>query len=408
MARLNFRLAAVFLLGIASGLPLALTGATLQAWMVDEGVDLKTIGIFSLVGIPYTYKFLWAPSFDRLAPRILDRRRGWIVWNQLALIISIEAMGFFHPRDAAPEVAVLAFLVAFFSASQDVVVDAFRVEILPPEQLGLGASFAVTGYRIGMILSGGLALGLAGSGWSWSSIYALMASILIPILLFTIVFAPSPQALRPPRGLRETVVEPFLDFFRRSHALEVLLFIILYKIGDVFGSSLMTAFMMGMGYTKIEIAAVAKGFGIFATIVGGLLGGAALLRISLGSALVIFGVLQALSTASFMFLIDRETSQVLLTSVIAFENITSGMGTAAFAAFLARLCNKRFTAFQYALLSSLMSIPRVFVSAPSGWFAQAMGWWTYYSFATLLALPGLFLLLRYKFWAKSIFPQEPN
>jgi PAT family beta-lactamase induction signal transducer AmpG len=400
------RLLAVFLLGIASGLPLALTGATLQAWMVDENVDLKTIGIFSLVGMPYTYKFFWASAFDRVSPGVLDRRRGWILWNQLALIIAIVALGFQHPSEGPYIVAALAVLIAFLSSSQDIVIDAYRVEILPPEQLGLGASLGVTGYRLGMLLSGGIALGLAGSGWSWQSVYILMASILLPALLVTVFWAPSPVAVRPPRNFRETIVDPFIDFFKRTYAVEVLIFIILYKIGDVFGTSLMTAFMMKMSYTKLEIAAVAKGFGILATIGGGLMGGAMMLRLTLGRALLIFGIFQALSTMSFMLLIDREPSQVLLTFVIAFENITGGMGNAAFAALLARLCNKRFTAFQYALLSSLFSIPRVFVSAPSGWIAEQMGWWGYYSLATAMAIPGLLMLMRFKRWEPTIFPQQ--
>lgn len=335
----------------------------------------------------------------------MDRRRGWILWNQLALIIAIIALGFQHPSEAPYLVAALAVVIAFLSSSQDIVIDAYRVEVLPPEKLGLGASLGVTGYRLGMLISGGVALGLAGSGWSWQQVYMLMASILIPALLVTVFWAPSPATFRPPRNFKETVVDPFIDFFKRSYAIEVLFFIILYKIGDVFGTSLMTAFMMKMGYTKIEIAAVAKGFGVLATIGGGLMGGAMMLRLTLGRALLIFGVFQALSTLSFMLLIDREPAQLLLTFVIAFENITGGMGNAAFAALLARLCNKRFTAFQYALLSSLMSIPRVFVSAPSGWIAEQVGWWSYFSLATAMAIPGLLLLSRFRKWEPTVFPQ---
>ena len=401
-----------FFLGISSGMPLLVTGSTLQAWMTDEKVNLAVIGMFSLVGLPYTVKFLWSPFLDRYIPPFLGRRRGWMLICQILLMLAIGSFYLVRPAESPWIVAILAVIVSFFSASQDIVIDAYRRELLRDEELGLGASFASNGYRIGMLISGAFALFLA-DRIPWNYVYLLLAASLF-IGIITSFLGPNPDGqIIPPKSLREAVIEPFADYFRRRGAFEILAFILLYKVGDVMAANMTTPFILKIGFSKTDLAVVAKTFGIIAIIGGGLAGGILLLRIGLLRALWIFGILQAGSTLAFSALASVGHNYYVLVATVAFENFTSGMGASAFIAFMASLCNRKFTATQYALLSSLMGIPRVIVASPTGYLAEWFGWVHFFIFCTLSAIPGLIFLFRYKTWQegssshmKATFTQE--
>ena len=385
------RMLVAALMGFASGLPLLLTGSVLQAWMKEEGVDLGTIGLFALVGLPYTLKFLWAPLLDRYTPALLGRRRGWLLIAQGGLIAALLLLADSDPAASPLGVAIAALLVTFFSASQDIVIDAYRREALADDEQGLGASLYVNGYRVGMLLASGGGLILA-DFLPFSQVYQLMAAFMLAGVLTT-GFAPEPPVAEgSPRSLAEAVVQPFVEYFRRRDALAILLFILLYKIGDTMASHMTTPFYLDLGFSKTEIGAVVKLFGFWATILGGLAGGVLILRLGIGRALWWFGILQGASTAGFAALALLGPSLAGLAGVIAFENLSGGMGTAAYVAFMASLTNKRFTATQYALLSSLMGIPRVIAATPTGYMAEAMGWVGFFVFCALIALPGLWLL----------------
>lgn len=399
----NWRMLVTFFLGISSGIPLLVTGSTLQAWMTDEKIDLAVIGMFSLVGLPYTVKFLWSPFLDRYMPPFFGRRRGWMLISQILLMLAIGAFYLVRPAESPWIVAFLAVLVSFFSASQDVVVDAYRRELLKDEELGLGSSLAVNGYRIGMLISGAFALFLADQ-ISWNYVYLLLAASLL-IGIITTSLSPNPGGhIIPPQSLREAVIEPFTDYFKRRGAFEILAFIVLYKIGDIMAANMTTPFILKIGFTKTDLAVIAKTFGIFATIGGSLIGGILLIKLGLHKSLWIFGILQAISTLSFSALASVGAYHSILVSTITFENLTSGMGISAFTAFMASLCNKKFTATQYALLSSLMGIPRVIVSSPTGYLAEYLGWNYFFIFCTLAAIPGLIFLFRYRAWQGESYP----
>lgn len=390
----------LFLMGFSSGIPLLLIGSTLRAWMTEEKVDLTVIGIFSLVGLPYALKFLWAPLMDRYVPPFLGRRRGWMLITQIALMAVISVLGFSSPAQMPWRVAVLAFLVAFFSASQDIVVDAYRREVLTDEELGLGSSLGINGYRIALLTSGALALFLA-DHFPWKVVYLLMAGLILVGIVTTLSASEPRRNITPPGSLKEALVEPFLDYFKRKEALGILAFILLYKIGDQMASDMATPFYLKIGFTKTEIAAIAKTFGLGATISGALLGGILMLRLEINRSLWIFGFLQMISTFCFSLLAQAGPSKPMLAGVIAFENLSGGMGTTAYAAFMASLCNVRFTATQYALLSSLIGIPRVFASAPTGYLAKHLGWSQFFIVCGLAALPGLLLLSHFAPWKKK-------
>jgi len=391
------RLFWILLLGFSSGIPLALTGTTLQAWMATEKIDLAVIGIFSLVGLPYTVKVLWAPLMDRFIPPFLGRRRGWMIVTQLALALAIAAMAFSDPSGATTLFAVLALLVAFTSASQDIVVDAYRTEVLEPLELGPGASVHILGYRIAMLTSGALALILA-DRLPWKTVYLLMAASLV-VGVVASLFSPEPRLPeRPPASLKEAVVEPFAEFLSRPGALEILLFVLLYKLDVVMATALTTPFILEMGFSMTDIGAVTKGFGMAATIVGTLAGGAFVARAGMKTSLWVFGVLQSVSTLSFLALARLGHHYPMMVTAIGLENLCSGMGTAAYAAFLMSLCDKRFTATQYALLTGLMALTRVTVGAPTGYLVKTFGWERYFLISALAAAPGLLLLLRYSRW----------
>ena len=494
------RLLVVTVLGFASGLPLALTGQAMQAWLTVEGLDLATIGFLSLVGLPYTFKFLWAPLMDRFELPWLGRRRGWLVLSQLALAGVLLALAATSPKDSIRAFALLAVLIAFVSASQDVVVDAYRTDLLPSAERGLGASLSVMGYRLAMILSGGIALiwtdPTQGGGWTWPQVYRFMAWLMVALAVFCALLLPRlperqgrssvarhdligffavvaavalgvaltdrlggpiASALLAPlleatslnaplqkrwidlatlllgiavtlplaawaarRARFETLLGGLASYFTQPGALAFLLFIVLYKLGDAFAGSLMTPFLLkSMAYSSAEVGVVNKVIGLWLTIGGALIGGALMFKLGLWRALMLFGVLQLVSNLGFWWLATLgPTGKGLLQGltlpafdwgfvqlaqptpvdggllmVVAFENLSGGMGTAAFVAFLMSLCNQRFTATQYALLSAFASVGRVWVGPLAGVLAETIGWPAFFVLSTVLAAPALLMLL---------------
>ncbi len=381
----------MLLTGFSSGLPLLLTGSTLKFWMREEGLDLTTIGLFGLVGLPYTLKFLWAPFMDRLTLPLLGRRRGWMLVTQLILMITIFSLGWTQPTHHLPAITVLCLFVAFFSASQDVVMDAYRREYLEEEELAIGSSIFVNGYRIGLLASGALALVLA-EYLSWGAAYRIMGLFMVVGILAT-VFAPEPKVdMAPPRTFQEAFTGPFTEFFQRSGWIYILLFILLYKIGDSMASEMLSPFWVDIDVSKSTVAGIVKTFGLASAITGGIVAGLVVYRWGLVPSLYAFGFLQMISTAGFALLAILGKHTLLLIAVIAFENLTGGMGTTAFVAFMAHITNKRFTATQYALLTSIMGIPRVIAGATTGFLATWLGWEGFFLLCTLIAIPGLVLI----------------
>ncbi len=391
------RMLTALIMGYAAGLPLELTSFVLKTWMREQGVNLAIIGLFALVGLPYTLKFVQAPLLDRFSISRFGRRRGWMLIFQLALMFSIFGLGQTDPGKAPWLVALAAFMVTLFSASQDIVIDAYRREDLADEELGLGSSLYVTGYRIGMLLaaSGGLILA---DHMSFASVYAIMALCLTPGIMTTLLTPEPPTPFGLPVNLREAVVQPFLEYFSRPNALWILAFILLYKIGDTMAGSMTAPFYVDLGFTKTEVGAVVKLFGFPPILIGTAVGGLMMLRLGINRSLWIFGVLQAVSTAGFYLLAQIGHTLPALAMVIAFENLSAGMGTSAYAAFMASITNKKFTATQYALLTSLMGIPRVIASSGTGFMAETMGWSAFFIFCTLIAIPGMLLLLKIAPW----------
>ena len=391
------RMLIVLLLGFSSGLPLGLTGGTLQAWMKTENIDLGTIGLFSLVGLPYTLKFLWSPLMDRFIPPLFGRRRGWIFISQIGLILSIIVLGFSDPKASLQNMAIFAIFVAFFSASQDIAIDAYRTEVMPEDELGAGASVYIMGYRIAMLVSGGLALILA-DHFSWAQVYFIMAACMV-VGLIASIFGPEPiNQEAPPKNILDAVYKPFVEFFKRAGAIEMLIFILIYKLDVAFAMAFTTPFMMDLGFTKSEIGAVLKGAGLIATIVGTLTGGALMTRWTIKKSLWVFGLLQAISGLTFFALATIGHNYPVMWASIIVENICSGLGTAAFAAFMMNICDKRYTATQYALLTSFMALTRILVQAPSGFIQEKVGWPIYFIISILISIPGLLLLTRYDKW----------
>lgn len=388
------RMLVAMMMGFSCGLPLLLTISVLQAWMKEEGIDLTVIGLMALVGLPYTLKFVWAPLLDRFTLPFLGRRRGWLLVAQVALVFAISGLGLTDPVHNPWMVAVAAFFVTFFSASQDIVVDAYRREDLTDEELGFGSSLYVNGYRVGMLLASGGGLILA-DYIPFSMVYLVMAACMLPGIITTVTAREPLQTEGSPKTIADAVVSPLVEYFSRKGALWILAFILFYKIGDTMASAMTTPFYLDIGFTKSEIGTVVKLFGFWATVAGSLLGGVILLRTGIYTGLWLFGVLQAFSTACFAILACIGPHISALAGVIAFENLSSGMGTAAYIAYMASITNKKFTATQYALLTSLMGIPRVLASAPTGFFAKHLGWESFFIFCTIIAIPGMLLLIKF-------------
>lgn len=398
----NRRMAVMVLLGFSSGLPLSLTGNTLQAWMAVTGVDLRTIGIFALLGLPYTLKFLWSPLIDRFAPPWLGRRRGWIVLSQCSLIIGIFIMAFNTPQYAPWLTGALALIVAFTSASQDIAVDAYRTDVLHEKERGIGTAVFVTGYRIAMIVSGAIALILADS-IGWKNTYIIMASLMVIGIITTLAGKDPEIKAIPPKTLKEAIWGPLLDFFSRKSALALLILIILYKLGDAYAGTMTTVFLIrGVGFSLTDVGAINKGLGMLSVIFGAIFGGALMVRLELYSSLWIFGLLQTVSNLSFMLLAMVGKNYAMMVFAVAFENLAGGMGTAAFVSLLMTLCNQRYSATQFALLSSLAALGRVFISPTSGYVVESVGWPVFFLITALAAIPGLWMLWRLRTEIKTL------
>lgn len=395
----GFRLLIVCLMGFSSGLPLALTGSTLQGWMKNAGVDLGAIGIFGLVAFPYSLKFLWAPIMDRFTPPILGRRRGWALITQVGLLASVWSLSKANPAESPILLATMALIVAFLSASQDIVIDAYRTEILKPDEWGIGSGLTQMGYRLAMLTSGGLAFILADQ-LAWNQVYEIMAALMGIGILATLL-AREPENQQTPASLRDAVVLPFAEFLKRNHASEILVFILLYKMDAAFGVAMLTPFLLEMNFSKTEIGTVFKIFGLIATIAGTLAGGAWMMRLGMKRSLWVFGLLQGLAGLSLLALSLIGNSSPALVVAITTENFCSGLGNAAYAAFIMSLCDKRFTGTQFALLTSVMALTRLIANAPAGYIAKAVGWPTYFFISILLMIPALLVLRRYDSWMKA-------
>jgi PAT family beta-lactamase induction signal transducer AmpG len=395
----NPRMLAILAMGFASGLPLALTGQTLQAWLTESKISLTEIGLFALVGTAYSLKFLWAPVLDRvplpLLTARLGQRRSWLIVIQLALAAAIVALGASDPASDRMRTALFAALVAFLSASQDIVIDAFRIELLEKEEQGAGAAATQWGYRLGMIASSAGALGLA-AAMDWPRAYLVMAA-LVGIGLITALVTPEPARANTWAGLawRErlqlSVVEPFAEFASRPRWVTLLVFVVLYRLGDALAGGLSNAFYIQLGFTKGEIASVAKVFGVIATMVGIAVGGALVAKQGVHRALVSAGIIHALSNFAFVVQawVGHDVSVLALTIFV--ENVTGGLVSAAFVAYLSGLCHPAFTATQYALLSSLTATGRTILASSAGYFAQLFGWPLFFALTALAAVPGILL-----------------
>ena len=487
------RLFGILFLGFASGLPLALTGQSLQAWLTSEKIDIATIGFFSLVGLPYTFKFLWAPLMDRFEIPLLPRRIGWLFITQILLAGILWLMSLMSPTSNTEQFALVAVMIAFLSSSQDIVIDAYRTDVLNNEERGAGASLGVLGYRLAMILSGGITFVWAdplGNNWSWPKIYSIMSFVMLAAAFISLIILPpvSEKSKAPTTNakndiigffavlvcvvigyqLTTKVITPFVsagfnldiannkkwadmislvlgisltlplswwasqkaqfetlnislkNYFSMKGAGAFLIFIILYKLGDSFAGSLLTPFLLkGVGFASAEIGVINKVIGMWLTIGGALLGGALMIRLGLYRSLMLFGLLQMFSNLGFWLVavtpkgawgsltlpafdiliasLKEPTSvDYLLLLAIGIENLTGGMGTAAFVAFLMALCNQKFSATQYALLSAFAAVGRVWVGPLAGVLTDSIGWPSFFVFSTLSAIPGLVMLWKMK------------
>ena len=399
----------LLLLGFSSGLPLALTAGTLQAWLAAENVDIVAIGWFALVGQPYTYKFLWAPFMDRYVPPFLGRRRGWLIVTQVLLAAAIAFMGTLTPANSVWLLGATAFAVAFLSASQDIVFDALRTDSLERDERGAGAAVSVLGYRIAMLISGAGALILADNWLGWQATYWLIAALMGVGMAATWFVVEPEQKGAVPRTLDEAVMKPFAEFFTRQGAVALLLLVVLYKLGDAFAGNLTTTFLLrGPGFSLTEVGAINKGFGLAATIFGALAGGALMAKMRLYRALLVFGALQAITNLGFLLLSMSGKSYALMVTVIGLENLCGGMGTAAYVALLMALCDRRFSATQYALLSALSAVGRVYVGPVAGYLVAGFGWEMFFFFTFLIALPGLALLVWMRARIDALDTASPN
>ncbi len=391
--------------GFSSGLPLYILLSLLSAFLRTEGVDLKVIGIFSLLMVPYTWKFLWAPFVDRYRIFGLGRRRDWMILTQVILLAAIAAVGFFSPKDSIGVISVLALLIALASAPQDIAIDAFRREILSDRELGLGNSLFVNAYRIASLIPGGVSLILADLP-PCASFFMSTALFMLPGLILSLAVSEKPAAAAP-RSLREAVVEPFHAFISErglKTALLVVAFVFLYKIGDSMATALATPFYLDMGYNLTTIGIVAKNVGLWSMVAGGLAGGVLMLRIGINRALWLFGLAQMVTILGFVLLASRQgqsPSVWLLALVIGAEALGTGLGTAAFVSFIARETDPRYTATQFALLTSFSAVPRTFCNAATGYLVEGLGWENFFILCTLLALPGMLLLFKLAPWNRE-------
>ena len=402
---LSWKMAAMFFFGFSSGFPYYIIRDVLKLWMTESQVDLTTIGLFSALGIPYTLKFIWSPLMDGVTPRFLGRRRGWIFMAQVGLVLAIAAMGQFDPARSLWAIALTALAINFFGASQDIALDAFRREYLKPGELGFGTAVWMNAWRLGMYVSVGISL-LTDWQLSWAQIHLILAGFM-GVGILTCLSVPEPQVdAKNLPGLREAVYQPFVEFFQRKGAWTVLWFILFYKVGDNMASAMMIPFVLKMGFSKAEYFVIVKGIGMTGLFGGALVGGSIMVRLGIARSLWVFGILQALSTGLFACLVIPDHAsgfwldhrQFILGAVVGFEFFATGMGQAAYATYMALQTHTRFTATQYALLTSLMAVPGVMAASVTGFMAQQLGWIAFYLICAAMALPGIFLLLKIAPW----------
>ncbi len=399
-AILNRRMLICVFTGFTSGLPLYVLIQLVPAWLRVEGVGLAEIGFFALVGFPYTWKFLWSPIIDRYTLPLLGRRRGWMLLTQLALLVSIAAMGFIKPALSIWTVAYLAAAVAFFSASQDIVLDAYRRELLPDIELGIGNAIHVQAYRLAGLVPGSLALILA-DFLPWHIVFVVVAAFMGVGLLLTLSIQEAISNPSPPKTLREALVEPFREFIERKGVAAaglILAFMFLYKLGDNMATALQSPFFLDVGFTLTQIGVISKFAALIAAIVGGLAGGVAMIKLGINRALWIFGVVQVISILGFALLSVVGTDPWMLGAVVAFEYLGVGLGTAAFTAFIARTTNPVFAATQFALFTALTAVPRTLANAVTGIIVEQVGWTNFFLLCTALAIPGMLLLFKVAPW----------
>ncbi len=394
--------------GFTSGLPLYFLINLIPAWLRSEHIDLKTIGLFALIGLPFTWKFIWSPVMDAVRLPFLGRRRGWMLVTQIGLLATLMAYAFLNPHQHMTIIMGLSVVVAFFSASQDIVLDAFRREILPDSELGLGNAIHVNAYRIAALVPGSLSLILADI-MPWHNVFIITALFMIPGLLMTLFLAQEPQ-LPPsaPRTFKQTVVEPFSEFFTRKgvqQALLVLAFIFLYKLGDSMATALATPFYLDMGYSKTDIGIIAKNAGLWPAVIFGIIGGIWMLKLGINKALWLFGLVQIVTILGFVWLagfgkfeVVTATERIMLAGVIGAEAVGVGLGTAAFVAYMARETNPAFTATQLALFTSLSAVPRTFINATTGYLIEWLGYVNFFWLCFFLAVPGMLLLFKVAPW----------
>lgn len=390
--------------GFSSGLPLYILISLLPAWLRSEGVDLKSIGLFALISLPFTWKFIWAPLFDRYTPsfgfKTFGRRRGWMLITQVLLLISIPLFGAFNPTLDIWTIAYLATIVAFFSASQDIVLDAYRRELLLDAELGLGNVVHVNAYKIAGLIPGSLSLILA-DFLPWHSVFMITALFMLPGLAMTIFVKEPALKIGAPKTLRAAVTEPFQEFMSRhgvKSALLVLAFIFFYKLGDSMATALATPFYLDMGFSKTEIGLIAKNAGLWPSVIGGLLGGVWMVKLGINRALWIFGVVQMVAILGFAWLAVAGHNLLVLGIVIGVEAFGVGLGTAAFVAYIAHTTHPLYTATQFALFTSLAAVPRTFANAATGYLVEGLGWRNFFIFCFIVAIPGMLLLIKIAPW----------
>lgn len=399
-ALLNRRMMICIFTGFSSGLPLYILISLVPAWLRTEGVDLKSIGLFALIQLPFTWKFLWSPLFDRYIPP-LGRRRGWLIIAQVALLLIIPAFGYLHPKLDLLAIAYLSIIVAFFSASQDIVLDAYRRELLLDNELGLGNAIHVNAYKIAGLVPGAFSLILA-DHLPWNSVYLITALFMLPGILMTLCVN-EPELKGAPKTLRDAVVEPFEEFRSRGikPALLILAFILFYKLGDSMATALATPFYLDMGFSKTEIGLVAKNAGLWPSVIGGLLGGIWMIRLGINRALWLFGAVQMIAILGFAYLAMVGHSLLWLAIVIGVEALGVGLGTSAFVAFIARATHPLYTATQFALFTSLAAVPRTFANAATGYMVEWVGWKNFFLICFFIAIPGMLLLFKVAPWSEK-------
>ena len=390
-------------LGFTSGMPLWVLISLVPAWLRTEGINLATIGLFSLMTLPYTWKFIWSPFMDRYRPPFLGRRRGWALITQVVLLLTIGALGWFNPSESLAPILALVFVISFFSASQDIVIDAYRRELLDDDELGTGTSIHINAYRLSALVPGSLALILA-DHFSWGFVFAVTAVFMSIGIVMTLVIREVSDDTLAPHTLREAVIEPFREFFGREglgQALAVLTFILLYKLGDNMAVALATPFYIDMGFSLTEIGTIAKFSALWASIAGSVIAGVVMLKLSINRALWLFGLVQIVTILGFAWLSTIGHSPVGLFVVVSGEYLGVGMGTVALTAYLARETSRAFTATQFALFSSIVVIPRTFANASTGFLIEAMGYTSFFLLCTAVAVPGMLMLLKVAPWKEE-------